>query len=457
MSIERRVEEAAGRMAERLPMVYAVLGIGLCRALIGWALGMTRGPVADLTFIPAQYLVGAGEVATFFLIAMVMRRLVLLRDSNAAYLTPPVLAVPGAACVYLSSVTGAAAPGLLAVGLVAVSGGYAALLVLWLEQLATFPPRKMLWAYGLGYFVNVGVWCVTTQTTPLLNALLAACSAAGSTYLLALAWRRAPKRDVATRPFKRDIVPPGLLVLVSILSLSFGIGDSITGMGHSTVYSKMGMGLPELCALLGLLLIPARFDFSLFFKATVVLVALGLGGILFPGELLGFGQTLMSAADESLQLFALILACCVSRSREVSSAGYTALIMGCVTLFIRLGIFVGALLAGNAGLLYGVSLGMVVLAAAFILRLGSVDGQMHLDLEAQPSNELLMDYARSKGLSKREATVFLLLMKGLDYGEIGEELFIAPSTVRAHVSRIFEKCGVHGRAELDQSVKRAVC
>ena len=344
MSIERRVEEAAGRMAERLPMVYAVLGIGLCRALIGWALGMTRGPVADLTFIPAQYLVGAGEVATFFLIAIVMRRLVLLRDSNAAYLT-----------------------------------------------------------------------------------------------------------------LKRDIVPPGLLVLVSILSLSFGIGDSITGMGHSTVYSKMGMGLPELCALLGLLLIPARFDFSLFFKATVVLVALGLGGILFPGELLGFGQTLMSAADESLQLFALILACCVSRSREVSSAGYTALIMGCVTLFIRLGIFVGALLAGNAGLLYGVSLGMVVLAAAFILRLGSVDGQMHLDLEAQPSNELLMDYARSKGLSKREATVFLLLMKGLDYGEIGEELFIAPSTVRAHVSRIFEKCGVHGRAELDQSVKRAVC
>lgn len=457
MIIEQRVEEAVGRMANRLPMIYAVFGIGLCRVLIGWALGMTRGSAAERIFLPAQYLVGAGEIVVFFLIAVVARRCVLLRDSGIAYLSPSVLTALGAACVYLSSLDGPAAPVLLGIGCVAVSSGYASLLVLWLEQLSTFPPRKALCVYGLGYFVNVGMWCVTTQTTPLLNAVLALFCALTSTFLLALAWRETSCRNVPSRAFERGIVSPALLVLVSVLSLSFGIGDGITGMGHSTVYSKIGMGLPELCALLGLLFIPQRFDIGFFFRATIVLVILGLGGILFPGEFLGFGQTLLSAADESMQLFMLVLACCVARSHHASPAVYCALIMGFVTLFIRLGIVVGTLLNDNAVMLYMVSLVIVVVAAAFVFRLRMVDEQIHLDLTASPSDELLSDYAQSKGMSKREVTVLLLLMKGFDYGEIGEELFIAPSTVRAHVSHIFTKCGVSGRPELEQAVKRAVC
>ncbi len=51
------------------------------------------------------------------------------------------------------------------------------------------------------------------------------------------------------------------------------------------------------------------------------------------------------------------------------------------------------------------------------------------------------------GLSQREVEVLGLLALGRSNREIGEELFIASSTVARHVSNIFTKTGVSNRAE----------
>ena len=50
-------------------------------------------------------------------------------------------------------------------------------------------------------------------------------------------------------------------------------------------------------------------------------------------------------------------------------------------------------------------------------------------------------------LTAREREVLNLLARGLSNRDIAEELVITNKTVKNHLSRIYEKIGVHSRAE----------
>ena len=65
-----------------------------------------------------------------------------------------------------------------------------------------------------------------------------------------------------------------------------------------------------------------------------------------------------------------------------------------------------------------------------------------------PMAEKPDEAARFYGLSPRERDVLFLLMEGRTNEQIGEELFISLSTVKTHVSRIFEKTGAKNRLEV---------
>lgn len=54
------------------------------------------------------------------------------------------------------------------------------------------------------------------------------------------------------------------------------------------------------------------------------------------------------------------------------------------------------------------------------------------------------------GLSEREKEVAWLIFRGFTNRQIAEELFIAETTVKKHVTHIFEKCEVSGRKELKE-------
>ncbi len=58
------------------------------------------------------------------------------------------------------------------------------------------------------------------------------------------------------------------------------------------------------------------------------------------------------------------------------------------------------------------------------------------------------EMASDKGLSRREADVMELLLKGHSKQRVAEELFIAYNTVRSHVRKVYVKCGVHSQQEL---------
>jgi len=57
------------------------------------------------------------------------------------------------------------------------------------------------------------------------------------------------------------------------------------------------------------------------------------------------------------------------------------------------------------------------------------------------------------GLTAREKEILGLLVDGLNYGMIGEKLFISLDTVRNHIRHIYEKLHVHSKS---QAVARAI-
>lgn len=53
-----------------------------------------------------------------------------------------------------------------------------------------------------------------------------------------------------------------------------------------------------------------------------------------------------------------------------------------------------------------------------------------------------------ESLSKREKEILQVLLKGLSYKEIGDQLFISVNTVKTHTKSIYSKLGFKNRIEL---------
>ena len=73
----------------------------------------------------------------------------------------------------------------------------------------------------------------------------------------------------------------------------------------------------------------------------------------------------------------------------------------------------------------------------------------HTHIESHETFENIM---RECGMTNREAEVAWLLYRGYTNRQIGEELFIAETTVKKHVSHIYEKTDVSGRKEFRAKV-----
>ena len=68
--------------------------------------------------------------------------------------------------------------------------------------------------------------------------------------------------------------------------------------------------------------------------------------------------------------------------------------------------------------------------------------------EADRFEEACRSIAESRGLSKREAEILPLALRGRTSERIGQELFISKNTVDTHLRRIYAKCEVGSRQEL---------
>lgn len=77
-----------------------------------------------------------------------------------------------------------------------------------------------------------------------------------------------------------------------------------------------------------------------------------------------------------------------------------------------------------------------------------------LSYEQQYAHFLTAVQSRNEGLSEREMEVAWLLYRGYTNRQIGEELFIAETTVKKHVTHIYEKLGVGSRKEFKEMIRK---
>ena len=80
--------------------------------------------------------------------------------------------------------------------------------------------------------------------------------------------------------------------------------------------------------------------------------------------------------------------------------------------------------------------------------------ESHFQEKPQPDiHEICESLTRTYRLSQRESDILIQLAEGKTQQSIADSLFIAPGTLRAHTSHIYEKLSVHSHHELIEFLK----
>lgn len=198
----------------------------------------------------------------------------------------------------------------------------------------------------------------------------------------------------------------------------------------------------------------AENSFSGVYRTSVLLI---MAGYLFVPVLGGYGitgQAIVLAGYLGLTCVLMMLFATIARASGQDAASVFA--RGLFALFIGeiAGILLGNVLElaqPSAAQPYAVAAcaGLASLFAYLFLfterdyeELTSIAGG--IDLFGRACETIVQKY----GLSKREAEVLPLALRGRTSERIASELYIAKSTADTHLRRIYSKAGVHGRQEL---------
>lgn len=82
------------------------------------------------------------------------------------------------------------------------------------------------------------------------------------------------------------------------------------------------------------------------------------------------------------------------------------------------------------------------------------DARRMPEAKAETSEALSETDCLAAGLTRRETEIALLICRGCSNRDIAQELVISETTVKKHVSNIFDKTGIRKREELEAAIRK---
>ena len=446
------------RGVPRLPLRFC--GFGLvwlwgCNLVVWLQKAVERGMYADgfLTAQLAQDAFVVAQILAFASGALLVRARPTYLAKGPLVVVPHVLACGAIAVIVLSLGTLDVSAGIFVAAAAVAGFAYAWVFLLWAELLGVLPTNYV----AIGYIMAIATYFVTSVFSHHIDVGFYRGIVVGlplgtlALLLLAYAWAgrdRMPQQGVAATSFPWQMLP-FIVLFATVFDLSGGF------VPYNTVDVSVRMGrLVPVLVLLGFLLFQrARFDFSKFYGFVVALMAIGVFTAFFAHGEAFVPTVLTQAGAESYSLLLFVVMGSYAFRLRASAAWFYG-VVAAFNLFVcfavdKLRVFVPSLFTSPLvlGVLYCVAL--VVLAVLFNRSsvIYAIQPQP-ADQRASRISEAVKNVGRDAKLSAQESAVLRYALEGASTAHIAEELFIAPGTVRVHMSNIYRKVGVHTREEL---------
>lgn len=456
----RRLLDVAGRIP-RVPLL--LLGCGLTRGWLDILILEARSLPSIASWLPAgsHVVMALSEAIGFFLLGFLALRKGSLFSANLT--TWGAVGIPfiGGILLIISDSQPTSTIGLVLCGL-----GYASQLLLWLEVFGCRDTRSAALAWSWSSVVSFLLWVVVDTSTVLVNDVLLLVLPLIST-MLALAARlrtlqgHVPSHETGITGCGSSAAVPWLLLLwISMFALSYGVSDGVTGMAFSSVPSRVGMVVPAILVIGGIAAIRGSFDFRALALMAVGGMVIGLCTVFIFRGSWSISQLFISAANESYLMFAHMFSCSLAYRLRRSAAGLSGLVGGFNIVAIQVGMVMGKSAAPlvEGDYLPSLLIGAFGATVCLAVTVAAVYNRDYLDSftlsTATDKGPHLGGYALRLQLSPKEEVVFSLLAKGMSTSDMARELFLAPSTIRAHTSNIYKKMGVHSRAEFETALQK---
>ncbi len=450
-------------------LLVAIVGFGCLRAWLGWMLGALRDTLPPELFVAGmsgKLVFDMGELLGAVVGVLLVYKLRSLCQSRPVLLSSALFALLGTV-VLGSGVVPDGAFALVCLFVAFLCGmGYLIVVLAWTELLGVETPARVMGVAIGSYFLSSVVWFymrgMAAPTAAATGCLLmgVACVLFARYYALLPSDLPRLVRPAKVWSFGR------VYVWVWAFALAYGIGASFTNLGYATAAAKVGTMLPLLLIGVPYVLGRGRFDFSLVYRLSFLVM---IGGFLIAFVTNGNAalmQALFSASQAMVMAIALTFSCGVARLGRMSAAApYGVISVGWYVSAIParyLSSWIQETLELSAVqdlLLMSAAIVLLAVAALFCFR--EVDfverwKAICADLGNGDLVEACNRLAEAGGLTKRETSILTLLIQGASQADISEQLFIAPGTVRAHVNHIYGKLGVHSGEELRERYEEAL-
>ncbi|MEG0844996.1 MAG: helix-turn-helix transcriptional regulator [Raoultibacter sp.] len=442
-----------------IPVVF--FGIGLYRAWL--AIFFRYDAFPTIEFFDYALFEAAIGIACLTL-ALFARKVAPLWSNRVIMNTTAVLMVGGSALIVIGCFLLPASP-LKYAGLVMAGLGLGSLILMWAEFFGSINPMRVALYYAIAIFfgeIIKGLFAGMSAPYLALFSLILP--------LLSLAWVRAsmkrlPEIDLPrkTKGGSTSLFPWKPILLMAVCTFAFGFGA--VPMQPLLPGNILGTLAVTALVFFGVLSASKWFNFATIYQLAFPLVTIGF--LLVVPSVTRQGEITALCCDAGytmLSIFITVILSNITYRFGISAAWISGIERGIRYLVEMLGWALFAFVSANfslqatSGIHTGITAVIVIVFAAIFFTEKGISAKWGINLQALDTHSeessvsklslRVSDLSKKHDLSPREEEVLQLIARKQTAAQIEKDLYVAPGTIKAHVSHIYRKLDVHSRDEL---------